>query len=157
MGEKQKRVFECCDRISHVLCWKNQPGIGKETPALCHNVKHYMRRDSRFADYSVKFTEISLQKEKTTLTLSKAIKHKLTQSERNEAKVSRIKPLLFCSVCEKEIETNHERFMKHHLKYECTAIPSPVLRDGFTHSELIHRMAALGTVKIITKHKWINF
>ena len=150
---KQKRVFECCDRISHVLCWKNQPGIGKETPALCHNVKHYMRRDSRFADYSVKFTEVSLQKEKTTLTLSKAIKHKLTQSERSEAKVSRIKPLLFCSVCEKEIETNHERFMKHHLKYECTAIPSPVLRDGFTHSELIHRMAALGTVKIITKHK----
>ena len=98
-----------------------------------------MRRDSRSADYHVKLTE--------------SVKRKLTASERSSEKISRIKLQLYCSVCDKNIDTENEMFMKHHLKFECVAIPSPVLSMGFSHSELVQRMAALGTVKKITKLK----
>ena len=134
---KNKTVFECCDRVSHVLCCRNQPKVVKETAKQCHNVSHYMRRDSRMADYHVKLTE--------------SVKRKMTVTERQDEKTKRIKRLLHCTVCDKDILTDKVLFMKHHLKFECTSVPSPTLDEGFSHSELVQRMAALGTVKRITR------
>jgi hypothetical protein len=101
--------FQCCDKekVSHVLCWKNQPRVNKDTRKYCSNVKHYMKRDSRTADYNVR--------------LSIEIKPKISKEERQAIKVDKIKPLLYCTVCNSDIETTQERLMKHHLKYVCTA------------------------------------
>ena len=98
-----------------------------------------MRRDSRMADYHVRLTE--------------SVKRKMTLTERQDEKTRRVKLLLHCTVCDKDILTDNVLFMKHHLKYECTSVPSPTLEEGFSHSELVQRMAALGTVKRLTKAK----
>ena len=141
-GITQKKCveFKCCDngKVAHTVCWRNQ--TDKETEIMCCNVKNYFKRMAKEPDYTVVFTDP---------------KSKQVKRRREEALTSKLHenaPKLYCSTCDDMIDPD-DMYAKDHLKYRCPMIPSTPLRPGYKPSSLARRMAALGTVKKLTKSR----
>ena len=107
---------------------------------MCCNVKHYFKRLAKEPDYTVVFTDPK----------SKQVKR--SREETLTSKLHESAPKLYCSTCDDMIDPD-DIYAKDHLKYRCRMIPSTPLRPGYKRSSLARRMAALGTVKKLTKSR----
>ena len=141
-GITQKKCveFKCCDngKVSHTVCWRNQ--TSKETDVMCCNVSHYFKRAAREPDHSVVFTD------------PKSRQVKRSREESLTSKLHESAPKMFCSTCDDMIDPD-DIYAKDHLKYRCRVVPSTPLRPGYRPSSLARRMAALGTLKKLTKSR----
>ena len=135
-GITQKKCveFKCCDdgKLSHTVCWRNQ--TSKDTEIMCCNVIHYFKRTAKEPDYSVVFTDPKSQNCDTS------------SNSKMEERASE----MYCSTCGDMIDPS-DVYAKDHLKYQCRRVPCTPLRPGYSPSSLARRMAALGTVKKLTK------
>ena len=141
---KQKKSvrFECCDngKFSHTLCWRKQNLTTSEV--MCCNVRHYFKRDAKYPDYNVTF-EVS----------KVSTSRKRSRGCSIISKMSEMASDMYCPVCDSMIDTS-DPASRDHLKYQCHAVPSPVLEPGFTDAELAMRMAALATKKMRYSHNF---
>ena len=106
---------------------------------MCSNVRHYFKRDAKLPDYNVSF-ELSASKKRSS-------------EESLVAKLAEKAPKMYCSTCDTMIDARNP-LARDHLKYQCLAVPSPLLKPGFTHPELAARMAALATKKKLYTHNF---
>ena len=103
---------------------------------MCCNVSHYFKRTAREPDYSVVFTDPKSR----------------NSGDSSTSKLHERADELYCSTCGDMIDPG-DIHAKDHLKYQCRLVPSTPLRPGYSPSSLARRMAALGTVKKLTKSR----
>ena len=125
LGNRAKRSFECCTKVSHIVCWKRQFIIrDKVSPlggARCSDVVTYLKKDRMTAD-----------------------------STASPDKKEQANPFIdaCCDICNTSLENvSSDNNAKGHYLKVCPGIPGDIMKAGATRLEILERVAALSLVK----------